>query len=95
MHRRKAALLRLTLPAAREFAQFAIRVVGIAPGIFGTPMLMALPQEAQDSLGASVPYPQRLGAPREFGELVLAIIRNGYINGEVIRIDGALRMAPR
>jgi NAD(P)-dependent dehydrogenase (short-subunit alcohol dehydrogenase family) len=91
----KGGVAALTLPAAREFAQFAIRVVGIAPGIFGTPMLMALPQEAQDSLGASVPYPQRLGAPREFGELVLSIISNGYINGEVIRIDGALRMAPR
>jgi NAD(P)-dependent dehydrogenase (short-subunit alcohol dehydrogenase family) len=91
----KGGVAALTLPAAREFAQFAIRVVGIAPGIFGTPMLMALPQEAQDSLGASVPYPQRLGAPNEFGELVLSIIRNGYINGEVIRIDGALRMAPR
>lgn len=91
----KGGVAALTLPAAREFAQFAIRVVGIAPGIFATPMLMALPQEAQDSLGASVPYPQRLGAPHEFGELVLSIIRNGYINGEVIRIDGALRMAPR
>jgi NAD(P)-dependent dehydrogenase (short-subunit alcohol dehydrogenase family) len=91
----KGGVAALTLPAAREFAQFAIRVVGIAPGIFGTPMLMALPQEAQDSLGASVPYPRRLGAPSEFGELVLSIIRNGYINGEVIRIDGALRMAPR
>ena len=67
----------------------------IAPGIFGTPMLRALPQEAQDSLGASVPYPRRLGDPREYGELVAAIVRNGYLNGEVIRIDGALRMAPR
>ena len=91
----KGGVAALTLPAAREFAQFAIRVVGIAPGIFATPMLMALPQEAQDSLGASVPYPQRLGAPHEFGELVLSIIRNGHINGEVIRIDGALRMTPR
>jgi len=91
----KGGVAALTLPAARELAQFAIRVVGIAPGIFGTPMLMALPQETQDSLGASVPYPKRLGAPREFGELVLSVIRNGYINGEVIRIDGALRMAPR
>jgi NAD(P)-dependent dehydrogenase (short-subunit alcohol dehydrogenase family) len=91
----KGGVAALTLPAAREFAQFAIRVAAIAPGIFATPMLMALPQEAQDSLGASVPYPRRLGAPHEFGELVLAIVRNGYINGEVIRIDGALRMAPR
>jgi NAD(P)-dependent dehydrogenase (short-subunit alcohol dehydrogenase family) len=91
----KGGVAALTLPAARELAQFAIRVVGIAPGIFGTPMLRALPQETQDGLGASVPYPKRLGEPREFGELVLAIVRNGYLNGEVIRIDGALRMAPR
>jgi NAD(P)-dependent dehydrogenase (short-subunit alcohol dehydrogenase family) len=91
----KGGVAALTLPAARELAQFAIRVVGIAPGIFGTPMLLALPQETQDGLGASVPFPKRLGAPREFGELVLSIVRNGYLNGEVIRIDGALRMAPR
>ena len=91
----KGGVAALTLPAARELAQFAIRVAAIAPGIFGTPMLTALPQETQDNLGASVPFPKRLGAPREFGELVLAIVRNGYINGEVIRIDGALRMAPR
>jgi NAD(P)-dependent dehydrogenase (short-subunit alcohol dehydrogenase family) len=91
----KGGVAALTLPAARELAQFAVRVAAIAPGIFGTPMLMALPQETQDSLGASVPFPKRLGAPREFGELVLAIVRNGYINGEVFRIDGALRMAPR
>lgn len=91
----KGGVAALTLPAARELAQFSVRVAAIAPGIFGTPMLMALPQETQDSLGASVPFPKRLGAPREFGELVLAIVRNGYINGEVIRIDGALRMAPR
>ena len=91
----KGGVAALTLPAARELAQFAIRVVGIAPGIFGTPMLLSLPQETQDSLGASVPHPKRLGAPHEFGELVLSIIRNGYLNGEVIRIDGALRMAPR
>ncbi len=91
----KGGVAALTLPAAREFSQFAIRVVTVAPGIFGTPMLKALPQEAQDSLGASVPFPKRLGEPREFGELVVSIVRNGYLNGEVIRIDGALRMAPR
>jgi NAD(P)-dependent dehydrogenase (short-subunit alcohol dehydrogenase family) len=85
----------LTIPAAREFAQFGVRVLAIAPGIFGTPMLRALPQEAQDSLGASVPFPKRLGAPREFAALVLHCIHNGYLNGEVIRLDGALRMAPR
>ena len=83
------------MPAAREFAQFGIRVMAIAPGIFGTPMLKALPQEAQDSLGASVPYPKRLGEPNEYAALVMHIIANGYLNGEVIRIDGALRMAPR
>ncbi|HEY5278716.1 MAG TPA: SDR family NAD(P)-dependent oxidoreductase [Pseudolabrys sp.] len=91
----KGGVAALTLPAAREFAQFGIRVLAIAPGIFGTPMLKALPQEAQDSLGASVPYPKRLGEPREFAALVLHCIHNGYLNGEVIRLDGALRMAPR
>src|SRR6476619_3418106 len=91
----KGGVAALTLPAAREFAQFGIRVLAIAPGIFGTPMLRALPQEAQDSLGASVPFPKRLGEPREFAALVLHCIHNGYLNGEVIRLDGALRMAPR
>ncbi|MBV9954568.1 MAG: SDR family NAD(P)-dependent oxidoreductase [Pseudolabrys sp.] len=91
----KGGVAALTLPAAREFSQFGIRVCAIAPGIFGTPMLKALPQEAQDSLGASVPFPKRLGEPREFAALAMHIIRNGYLNGEVIRIDGALRMAPR
>ena len=91
----KGGVASLTLPAAREFAQFGIRVMTIAPGIFTTPMLAALPQEAQDSLGASVPFPKRLGQPREFAELVSFIVRNGYLNGEVIRLDGALRMAPR
>jgi NAD(P)-dependent dehydrogenase (short-subunit alcohol dehydrogenase family) len=91
----KGGVAALTIPAARELAQFGIRVMTIAPGIFGTPMLRALPQAAQDSLGASVPFPKRLGEPREFAELVLVIVRNGYLNGEVIRLDGALRMAPR
>jgi NAD(P)-dependent dehydrogenase (short-subunit alcohol dehydrogenase family) len=91
----KGGVAALTMPAAREFAQFGIRVMAIAPGIFGTPMLKALPQEAQDSLGASVPYPKRLGEPNEYASLVLHIIANGYLNGEVIRLDGALRMAPR
>jgi NAD(P)-dependent dehydrogenase (short-subunit alcohol dehydrogenase family) len=91
----KGGVAALTLPAAREFAQFGVRVLAIAPGIFGTPMLKALPQEAQDSLGASVPYPKRLGEPDEYASLVMHIISNGYLNGEVIRIDGALRMAPR
>ena len=91
----KGGVAALTIPAARELAQFGIRVLAIAPGIFATPMLRALPQEAQDSLGASVPFPKRLGEPREFAELVLHCLRNGYLNGEVIRLDGALRMAPR
>jgi NAD(P)-dependent dehydrogenase (short-subunit alcohol dehydrogenase family) len=91
----KGGVAALTLPAARELSQFGIRVMAIAPGIFGTPMLKALPQAAQDSLGASVPFPKRLGEPREYADLVLFIVRNGYLNGEVIRIDGALRMAPR
>ncbi len=91
----KGGVAALTLPAAREFAQFGIRVLAIAPGIFGTPMLRALPQEAQDSLGASVPFPRRVGEPREFAALVMHCIHNSYLNGEVIRLDGALRMAPR
>ena len=91
----KGGIAALTLPAAREFAQFGVRVLAIAPGIFGTPMLRALPQEAQDSLGASVPFPKRLGEPREFAALVLHCIHNSYLNGEVIRLDGALRLAPR
>jgi NAD(P)-dependent dehydrogenase (short-subunit alcohol dehydrogenase family) len=91
----KGGVAALTLPAAREFAQFGIRVLAIAPGIFGTPMLKALPQESQDSLGASVPFPKRLGDPAEFAALVMHIVSNGYLNGEVIRLDGALRMAPR
>ena len=91
----KGGVAALTLPAARELSQFGIRVLAIAPGIFGTPMLTALPQETQDSLGASVPFPKRLGRPSEYAALVLHCIHNGYLNGEVIRLDGALRMAPR
>jgi NAD(P)-dependent dehydrogenase (short-subunit alcohol dehydrogenase family) len=91
----KGGVAALTMPAAREFAQFGIRVMAIAPGIFSTPMLKALPQESQDSLGASVPFPKRLGEPRDFAALVLHCIHNTYLNGEVIRLDGALRMAPR
>jgi len=91
----KGGVAALTMPAAREFAQSSIRVLAIAPGIFGTPMLRALPQDVQDSLGASVPFPKRLGEPREFAALVLHCVHNAYLNGEVIRLDGALRMAPR
>jgi NAD(P)-dependent dehydrogenase (short-subunit alcohol dehydrogenase family) len=91
----KGGVAALTMPAAREFAQFGIRVLTIAPGIFRTPMMHGMPQEAQDSLGASVPFPKRLGLPEEFAELVLHMVRNRYLNGEIIRLDGALRMAPR
>jgi len=91
----KGGVAALTLPAAREFAQFGIRVNAIAPGIFHTPMLFALPEEAQKSLAASVPFPKLLGRPEQFAALVRHIIENSYLNGEVIRLDGALRMAPR
>src|SRR5262245_25362296 len=91
----KGGIVALTMPAARELAQFGIRVLAIAPGIFSTPMLRALPQDVQASLGASVPFPKRLGTPEEFAALVLHIARNTYLNGEVIRLDGALRMGPR
>ena len=91
----KGGVAALTMPASREFAQFGIRVMTIAPGIFHTPMLAALPEEAQKSLGASVPFPARLGRPEEYADLAMFIVRNAYMNGETIRIDGALRMAPR
>jgi NAD(P)-dependent dehydrogenase (short-subunit alcohol dehydrogenase family) len=91
----KGGVAALTLPAAREFAQFGIRVNAIAPGIFHTPMLMALPEEARQSLAAAVPFPKLLGRPDQFASLARHIIENTYINGEVIRLDGALRMAPR
>jgi len=91
----KGGVVAMTLPIARELAQFGIRVNAIAPGVFMTPMMSGLPQPAQDSLGASVPFPARLGQPAEYAALAVHIIENGYINGETIRIDGALRMAPR
>jgi NAD(P)-dependent dehydrogenase (short-subunit alcohol dehydrogenase family) len=91
----KGGIVALTLPAAREFARAGIRVNAVAPGLFHTPLLSALPQAAQDSLGASVPFPARLGRPDEYARLVLAIIANPMLNGETIRLDGALRMAPR
>ena len=91
----KGGVVAMTLPIARELAQFGIRVNAIAPGIFKTPMMAGLPQAAQDSLGASVPFPARLGQPAEYAALAIHIVENGYINGETIRIDGALRMAPK
>ncbi|MDE2332944.1 MAG: SDR family NAD(P)-dependent oxidoreductase [Rhodospirillales bacterium] len=91
----KAGIVGLTLPAARELARFGIRVVTIAPGLFETPMMQGLPAEVQASLGAAVPYPPRLGLPREYAALALHIVGNTMLNGETIRLDGALRMAPR
>ncbi len=91
----KGGVHAMTLPIARELARHGIRVVTIAPGIMETPMLKGLPQAAQDSLGQQVPYPSRLGAPDEYARLVLAIVDNGYLNGETIRLDGAIRMAPK
>ena len=91
----KAAVAGMVLPLARELARFGIRVVGVAPGIFSTPMMSGLPQEAQDSLGKQVPFPPRLGRPDEYAELVAAIVTNRMLNGDTIRLDGAIRMAPR
>ncbi|WP_298957558.1 SDR family NAD(P)-dependent oxidoreductase [uncultured Methylobacterium sp.] len=91
----KAGVVGLTLPAAREFAPVGIRVCAIAPGLFETPMMRGLPPEVQDSLGRSVPFPSRLGRPEEYARLVLAIIDNPMLNGEVVRLDGALRMQPK
>jgi NAD(P)-dependent dehydrogenase (short-subunit alcohol dehydrogenase family) len=91
----KGGVAGMVLPAARDLARSGIRVVGIAPGLFDTPLLAGLPEPARQSLGASVPNPARLGRPAEFADLVWSIVRNPMLNGETIRIDGALRMAPR
>ena len=91
----KGGIVSLTLPAARDLARYGVRVVAIAPGLFETPMLAGLPQNVQESLAASVPFPSRLGRPAEYAALVLHLCQNRMINGEVIRLDGALRMAPR
>lgn len=91
----KGGVHAMTLPIARELARHGIRVCTIAPGIMETPMLAGLPQAAQDSLGQQVPYPQRLGRPDEYAALVMSIVDNGYLNGETIRLDGAIRMAPK
>jgi NAD(P)-dependent dehydrogenase (short-subunit alcohol dehydrogenase family) len=91
----KGGVVAMTLPIARELAQFGVRVNAIAPGLFLTPMLLGLPQDAQDSLGRAVPYPARLGDPAEYAALAAFIVENPYLNGETIRIDGALRLAPR
>ena len=91
----KGGIVGLTLPVAREFASLGIRVVTIAPGIFDTPLLSALPEAARVSLGQQVPFPSRLGRPAEYAALARHVIENGMLNGEVIRLDGALRMAPK
>lgn len=91
----KAGIVGMTIVAARDLAATLIRVATIAPGIFDTPLLSRLPQEVRDSLGAMVPHPSRLGAPDEFGALAVHILENQMINGETIRLDGAIRMAPR
>jgi NAD(P)-dependent dehydrogenase (short-subunit alcohol dehydrogenase family) len=91
----KAGIAGMTLPVARELARFGIRCVAIAPGIFMTPMLASLPQDVQDSLGKQVPFPPRLGKPQEYAQLVQSIVEIPTLNGETIRLDGAIRMAPR
>ena len=91
----KGGVVGLTLPAARDLARLGIRVCTIAPGLFDTPLLAALPQEARDALGASIPFPPRLGRPDEYAKLACHIAENSMLNGEVLRLDGALRMAPK
>ena len=91
----KGGIVGMTLPIARDLSNVGVRVMTIAPGIFGTPLLKSLPQEVQDSLGASVPFPSRLGEPSEFASLARHICENQMLNGEVIRLDGAIRMAPK
>jgi len=91
----KGGIVGMTLPMARELAAFGIRVVTIAPGLFLTPMMAALPQDAQESLGRQVPFPPRLGHPSEFAQLVRQVVENPMLNGETIRLDGSIRMAPR
>ncbi len=91
----KGGIVGMTLPIARELAQFGIRVMTIAPGLFLTPLLANLPQEAQDSLAASIPFPRRLGHADEFASLAMHMIDNSYLNGEVVRLDASLRMAPK
>ncbi len=91
----KGGIVGMTLPMARDLAQWGIRVCTVAPGLFATPLMKTLPEAVQESLAASIPFPKRLGKPEEFAALALHIVTNGHLNGEVIRLDGALRMAPR
>ncbi|MBH1965020.1 MAG: 3-hydroxyacyl-CoA dehydrogenase [Comamonadaceae bacterium] len=91
----KGGVVGMTLPIARDLARNGIRNMTIAPGLFGTPMLFGMPQEVQDSLAASVPFPSRLGTPQDYAKLVKQIVENDMLNGEVIRLDGAIRLAPK
>ena len=91
----KAAVAGMTLPMARDLSRNGVRIMTIAPGIFGTPMVKSMPQEVQDALGAMVPFPSRLGEPEEYAKLAFSICENSMLNGETIRLDGAIRMAPR
>jgi NAD(P)-dependent dehydrogenase (short-subunit alcohol dehydrogenase family) len=91
----KGGIVSMTLPVAREYARIGVRVNAVAPGIFWTPMVDGMPDHVQESLSASIPFPSRLGKPEEFAELVAHIMENGYINGETIRLDGAVRLAPK
>jgi NAD(P)-dependent dehydrogenase (short-subunit alcohol dehydrogenase family) len=91
----KAGIVGMTLPLARDLAQWGVRVCTLAPGLFATPLMNELPEPVQQSLAASIPFPRRLGRPEEFAALALHVVANGHLNGEVIRLDGALRMAPR
>jgi NAD(P)-dependent dehydrogenase (short-subunit alcohol dehydrogenase family) len=91
----KGGVVAMTLPAARDLAQYGIRVNTIAPGLFDTPLLAALPEEQRQKLGAGIPFPQRLGAPSEYAQLACHLVENVMLNGETIRLDGALRMPPR
>ena len=91
----KAGVVGMTLPIARDLSREGIRVNTILPGIFDTPLLQSLPEKVRDALGAQVPHPSRLGRPHEYASLALELCRNGYFNGEHIRLDGAIRMAPR
>lgn len=91
----KGGVVSMTLPMARDLAQYGIRVCTVAPGLFATPLMKTLPEPVQASLAASIPFPSRLGKPSEFAELACHIVHNGHLNGEVIRLDGALRLAPR
>lgn len=91
----KGGVVAMTLPAAREFAQFGIRVLAIAPGIFKTPMVSNMPDEVQQSLANSIPFPKLLGKPEQYSQLVMHMVENRYLNGEVVRLDGAIRMQPK